>query len=146
MFRSRYFWTALILFVAFALFSSLRSGVQAQPPAAGDYAPQARTPLAAGDVDTSISRVYVHVDKTGFGHEHGVASFLKSGHLNLGASQNAGELVFDMTSFNADTDEARRYVGLEGFERCRNPAGGQREHAWTRRARRAAIPDCHIQS
>ena len=75
---------------------------------------QARTSLAAGDVDTSISRIYVHVDKTGFGHEHGVVSFMKSGHLNLGASQNAGELVFDMTDFNADTDEARRYVGLEG--------------------------------
>ncbi len=67
-----------------------------------------------GEIDTVLSRIYVHVDKSGIGHEHGVEAKLKSGQLQLGANQNAGELVIDMTSFNADTDEARRYVGLDG--------------------------------
>ena len=70
--------------------------------------------MPAGDVDIAISRIYVHVEKTGFGHDHGVISLLKSGHLNLTTNQNSGELVFDLTSFQADTDEARKYVGLEG--------------------------------
>ena len=39
MFRSRYFSTALILFVALAMFPLLRSGVQAQSPTAGENAP-----------------------------------------------------------------------------------------------------------
>ncbi len=39
---------------------------------------------------------------------------LKSGRLQLGANQNIGEIVIDMSSFSADTDEARRYVGLDG--------------------------------
>ena len=89
-------------------------GSLAQAPVGGQAIAQPRAPLAPGDVDTSISRVYVHADKTGFGHEHGIESLLKAGHLQLGAQQNPGELVFDMASFKADTDEARRYVGLEG--------------------------------
>ena len=60
------------------------------------------------------SRVYVFVDKTGFGHQHGIEGRLKSGHVKLGASADAGEFVFDMTSFDGDSDAARRYVGLEG--------------------------------
>jgi polyisoprenoid-binding protein YceI len=67
-----------------------------------------------GQIDTQQSRVYVHVYKTGFGHEHGVEGQLKSGSLSLRAAQNAGEIIFDMPSFSADTDAARRVVGLEG--------------------------------
>ncbi|WP_197526670.1 YceI family protein [Botrimarina colliarenosi] len=68
----------------------------------------------AGDLYLPSSRVYALVGKTGFGHEHGVTGGLKSGRLLLGATQDAGELVFDMTSFTADTDAARRFVRLEG--------------------------------
>lgn len=110
----RYLWIAPILIVAITCFSLVGKGLRAQSPAPGYAAPAARAPLAPSEIDTTISRVYVHVDKTGFGHEHGVVSLLRSGHLALGANQDAGELVFDMTSFQADTDEARKYVGLEG--------------------------------
>ena len=65
-------------------------------------------------IDLKTSRVYVLVDKTGLGHPHGIEGNLKSGKLTLGASNGAGQLVFDMDSFAADTDKARKYVGLEG--------------------------------
>jgi polyisoprenoid-binding protein YceI len=58
------------------------------------------------------SRVYVFVGKTGLGHEHGAVGLLKQGHIQFDASVNSGELVCDMNSFVADTDDARKYVGL----------------------------------
>lgn len=67
-----------------------------------------------GEVETEHSRVYVFVDKTGLGHQHGVEARLVSGTLALGTTENAGRLVFDMKSFDADTDQARKYVGLSG--------------------------------
>ncbi len=88
--------------------------LHAQSPALGGPAAVNKAALAVGDIDTALSRIYVHVDKTGFGHEHGVEAKFKSGRLQLGAMQNAGELVIDMSTFNADTDDARRYVGLDG--------------------------------
>jgi hypothetical protein len=66
------------------------------------------------DVQTEASRVYIFVEKTGLGHQHGVEAKLSSGTLVLGAEENAGQLVFDMTSFDADTGAARKYVGLSG--------------------------------
>jgi polyisoprenoid-binding protein YceI len=80
---------------------------QQQPPA------QQRPPRV-GDVDLANSRVFTFVGATGFGHEHAVEGRLVSGSVNLGATQNAGELVFDMRSFDADTPAARKYIGLEG--------------------------------
>lgn len=75
-------------------------------------------PVQADDsslpVNVSASRVYIYVGKTGLGHNHGVEGRLKSGSLQLDGSDAGGELVFDMTSFDADTDAARRYVGLAG--------------------------------
>lgn len=71
-------------------------------------------PLAAGDVDPATSRIYVRVGKRRLGHEHGVEGRVKSGKLKLDAADSAGEIVFDMTSFKADTDAARKHVGLEG--------------------------------
>lgn len=71
-------------------------------------------PVRPGDVDLANSRVYMLVGKTGFGHEHGVVGQLQSGQLLLGQQQRAGELVFDMSSFDADGDAARKYVGLKG--------------------------------
>ncbi len=66
------------------------------------------------DVQTEASRVYVFVDKTGLGHQHGVEAKLLKSSLVLGSDHDAGKLVFDMTTFNADTPAAREYVGLEG--------------------------------
>ena len=70
--------------------------------------------LKVGEVDLARSRVFIFVGKTGLGHDHGVVGQLKSGVLHLGAKQQAGQLVFDMKTFVADTPEARRFVGLSG--------------------------------
>jgi polyisoprenoid-binding protein YceI len=69
---------------------------------------------AAGPVSTESSRVYARVGKVGFGHEHAVEGRLSEGLVRLGAEHNAGRLVFDMASFAADTDHARRAIGLDG--------------------------------
>lgn len=70
--------------------------------------------LKPGEIDTKFSRVYIFVDKTGFGHEHAVEGKIKSGSLELGDNSEAGEIVFDMASFTADTARARKYLRLEG--------------------------------
>ncbi len=70
--------------------------------------------IGPGDLNLGVSRVYTFVDKTGLGHQHGIEGKLSSGSLVLGAESAAGQLVFDMRSFDADTDAARRYVGLSG--------------------------------
>lgn len=69
---------------------------------------------APGEVNTEFSRVYVHVGKTGLGHEHAVEGRINSGVVRLGATQDAGGMVFDMTSFIADTAIARKFIGLSG--------------------------------
>jgi polyisoprenoid-binding protein YceI len=62
------------------------------------------------EVDATASRIFVKVDKsTRLGHLHGIEGNLKSGKLTFGGT---GELVFDMASFTADTEKARRRVGL----------------------------------
>jgi polyisoprenoid-binding protein YceI len=74
-------------------------------------------PPRPGTVELEHSRVYALVGKVGLGHEHGVVGRLKSGNITWTSKSqtgNLGSLVFDMTSFNADTPEARKYVGLEG--------------------------------
>ena len=76
-------------------------------------APAGRPAPRPGDVDLADSRVFTFVGATGFGHEHGVEGRLASGNVQLGANQKAGELVFDMKSFDADTPSARKYVGLQ---------------------------------
>lgn len=75
---------------------------------------QAESTVPAGQLNLTSSRVYTFVDKTGLGHQHAVEGKLKSGSCVLGVQQNAGQLVFDMTSFDADTANARRYLGLGG--------------------------------
>ncbi len=72
------------------------------------------TTVQPGDVNLEVSRVYTFVDKTGFGHQHAVEGKLASGQLRLGAVESAGTLVFDMVSFDADTEAARKYLGLSG--------------------------------
>jgi polyisoprenoid-binding protein YceI len=88
---------------------SLAMGQPISPAAAAN-----QTVYEIGDVYLPISRVYVLVGKTGLGHEHGVIGQLKQGRINLDAGREAGSLVFDMTTFAADTPEARKFVGLEG--------------------------------
>lgn len=82
--------------------------------APGQAINQTTSSSEAGRVEIKSSRVYVFVDKTGLGHQHGVEGRLKESTLVLGAERDAGKLIFDMTSFDADTASARRYVGLSG--------------------------------
>ena len=72
-----------------------------------------KTDFRHSEINTDASRVYIFVDKTGFGHQHGVVGFLSEGTLRI-AERSAGHMVFDMRSFAADTADARRYIGLEG--------------------------------
>lgn len=75
------------------------------------------------EVRTKASRVYIYVGKTGLGHEHAVVGRVKSGVVHLGQQHDAGQIVFDMPSFAADTAEARNYLSLEGS----TPASRQKE-------------------
>ncbi len=109
--------TLLCVLLAGAVLPLLTVGhseVAAQLPSGrtGEVAQPA--PLKPGDIDLKRSRVFVKVGKTGLGHEHGVTGQFKGGHVELNVAEEAGEMVFDMTSFVADTTEARRYVGLKG--------------------------------
>ena len=99
--------------------------VAAVSPYAQAQAPRSRSKVAAsqeiakanaepGQIDLTRSRVYVSVDKTGLGHEHGIEGKIKSGGIQFGATAGAGTIEFDMASFAADTDRARKYVGLQG--------------------------------
>jgi YceI-like domain len=93
----------------------------AAAPAATQSAPS--EVLEPGDVYLPGSRVYAFVGKTGLGHEHGVMGQLLASKLQLDAPQDAGQLIFDMRSFAADSDTARKYVGLAES----TPAATQRE-------------------
>lgn len=98
--------------VAIALAIGVRSEAQSGSGAVQNTADAQRI-YEPGDVHLDYSRVYVHVGKVGLGHEHGVMGRLKAGRLPLAAG-GKGELVFDMPSFQSDSDAARRYVGLAG--------------------------------
>ena len=71
-------------------------------------------PLQPGAVAIDTSRVFTFVQGTGLGHSHGMQAKLSSGNLVLGAPANAGRLIFDMRSFDADTPLARQAAGLDG--------------------------------
>jgi polyisoprenoid-binding protein YceI len=98
--------------------------VMATAPFAAGQSPRNRTKVVArpeaepaeepGQIDLKRSRVYVFVGKTGLGHEHGIEGKIKFGVIHLGAAADAGTIEFDVTSFTADTDLARKYVGLQG--------------------------------
>ena len=75
---------------------------------------RAKKKSVVGEIDVEQSRIYVFVGKTGFGHEHGVVGKVRSGSLRLNEAKNAGSIVFDMTTFVADTTEARTFLGLKG--------------------------------
>ena len=94
-----------LLVLSVAAWSSLSLGISAAKSAD-------QQTFEAGDVWLQGSRVFVFVGKTGFGHEHGVEGRLRSG--SLGLNDSSGQLVFEMKTFTADTDTARKYVGLSG--------------------------------
>lgn len=105
----------LTALAAFLLSTSLNDASAEPAPAPAPQAP-AKQPkdYAVGDVHLEQSRVYIHVDKTGLGHIHGVAGILKQGRMALDDPKQPGALVFDMTSFVADVPYARKFFNLEG--------------------------------
>jgi hypothetical protein len=73
-----------------------------------------QTPPPPGQVDIEHSRVYIFVDKSGaIGHPHAIEGKLASGNIFLKEGKE-GSLVFDMRSFDADTPNGRKFLGLEG--------------------------------
>ena len=68
----------------------------------------------SGLVSLEHSKVYIFVGKKGAGHEHGVEGKLAAGELHLDRAQNSGSLTFDIRSFAADTDAARKFFNLPG--------------------------------
>ncbi len=102
------------LLVPLCLTMLLASQAAAAPGEIDATRAEATPSYASGDLYLKGSRVYTHVFKTGLGHEHAVEGMVKAGSLRLGASQGAGQIVFDMSSYCADTDAARKYIGLDG--------------------------------
>jgi len=94
-------------------FCMARSAHAQLTPEASPAVRPAKKTYSPGDVNLERSRVYIHVDKTGLGHQHAIAGMLRSGHIDLTAEQHAGEIVFDLAGFVADPDYARKYIGLE---------------------------------
>lgn len=105
-------WVRLIL-MAGAVTTLIRPPAFAQQSTSREKRSE-EAPLKPGDIDAEKSRVYVLVGKKGLGHEHGVEGRIKSGSIRLNADKDPGTIEFDMESFLADTDEARKYVELKG--------------------------------
>jgi polyisoprenoid-binding protein YceI len=103
--------TVLLAVLSGAFVASPRVRAEPAPNSAADAA---TTTVEVGDVDLRNSRVYIHVGKTGLGHEHAVEGRLKSGKLLLNGDASSSVLQFDMSTFVADGDAARKYIGLSG--------------------------------
>lgn len=106
----------LLIVCALLIFQSafLAAPAEAQQTASQQSASQ-QTPAATkpGDVNLEYSRVFIFVDRTtSLGHTHGVEGKLKSGRLSINAKE-PGSLVFDMKSFIADTETARKVLNVE---------------------------------
>jgi hypothetical protein len=103
------FRAVFIAICALSVIGAILPVVRAQvaQPAPKTYAP--------GEVHISSTRIYVHVFKSGLGHEHAVVGMVKEGVIHLGAERDAGFVVADLTSFVADPDSARQYIGLPGL-------------------------------
>lgn len=107
--------TAIVMAIGTSLWPTRSEATVLEPAQqATAKADENATAAEPNQVDVKKSRVYIFVDKTGLGHQHGVEGRLSSGSIQLGATESAGELIFDMKSFDADTDAARRYLGLSG--------------------------------
>ena len=105
--RSMLFFTALAI-------CSHSSDTLGQQSSNGSTTGTSAPDISPGDIELSASRVFIFVDKTGLGHQHAVEGQLAASQLKLGADKGAGRLVFNMTSFDADTRRARQYLGLQG--------------------------------
>ena len=103
--------SASLLAPLFMLAAIPVASAQVRPPA---QAPPVQKTLGPGEVHVGKSRIYVHVFKTGLGHEHAVVGSVKEGVLHLGAPQDAGQVTVDLGSFLADPDTARKFIGLAG--------------------------------
>jgi len=89
-----------------SLFVAFCCGIVAAPLAQAQAPPE--------KINVADSRVYVFVDKNPRGHQHGVEGRLSAGTVRLGQAAGAGQMTFDLLSFQVDSDVGRRYVGLEG--------------------------------
>ena len=115
------------------------AAARAQTPRPGPAPPVPKVWLP-GEVHPQNTRIYVHVFKTGLGHEHAVVGRVKEGVIHLGAAQNAGRVVADLTSFVADVEYARKLLGPARRNRCRYAEESHRQHARRGSARRLAFP------
>ncbi|MEQ8789386.1 MAG: YceI family protein [Pirellulaceae bacterium] len=97
-----------------ALSAALFSHSPATARQADEDADKRSTSYQPGEAYLRISRAYIYVGATGFGHPHGVEGPIKQARVLLDAADDAGEIVFDMSSFAVDTDRAREHVGLGG--------------------------------
>jgi polyisoprenoid-binding protein YceI len=82
-------------------------------PSRDEAKPAEKPALKPGQIDLEKSRVFIRVGKKGLGHEHGVEGKIKSGTIDVQAEKNGGVIEFDMASFTADTDDARKAVELK---------------------------------
>jgi polyisoprenoid-binding protein YceI len=109
------------LAVGLALWGAVLASSRAAEQPTPQPSTQRATPPDGSQIDVKRSRVYVRVGKLGLGHEHGVEGRFKSGWLRLDAADNAGELIFDLSTFTADTAAARKYVSLPALTDAVNP-------------------------
>ncbi|NUQ65763.1 MAG: YceI family protein [Pirellulales bacterium] len=99
------------ILLALGFLSIGQTSAQSMP---GQGGPQAARQVRPGEVHVNGSCVYIHVKATGMGHEHAVAGKIREGVIRLGATQDAGYVVFDLASLVADPDFARKVIGLPG--------------------------------
>lgn len=108
-------WMAMGVVLGVLLVGSVRpaAGQSALEEPPGRIARAERHMYGPNEIDTGISRVYIFVDKTGFGHQHGVVGRLREGKFQItDRLPSAGKMVFEMASFVADTEQARRYLKM----------------------------------
>jgi hypothetical protein len=102
------------LFFGFGILFALLCSPICNGQVASNETSETQTTPAPGDVNLDFSRVYIFVDKSGLvGHEHAVEGRLKAGSL-FTQQARSGTLVFDMTTFDADSDTARKALRLSG--------------------------------
>ena len=97
------------LFAICFVFELISGVASAQLPFAAPIAPATQ-----GNVDIEKSRIFTFVKGTGMGHDHGMEARLTSGQFDIGATGNAGQLVIDINSFDADSPSARQALGMKG--------------------------------
>jgi len=106
--RVVYEWLFLVSLVSLPSIFLAQSAVAQQTTAQ-----QSQPSPKPGEANLEYSRVFIFVDRTtSLGHTHGVEGKFKSGRLAISAKE-PGSLVFDMKSFVADTETARKVLNVE---------------------------------